>query len=163
MLLLVAGTGSASVGGPGGTSGTAPPSFVHALHYVVIMLRMPDFLGHVTVQLLADSDGYVQANMPEYVTCGGAGRCGKWWAPACPFVCHASSGCVRLCACVCVCVRAGLWGAAQVGGHENNGTLPWLCPPPLPCCRWIEWARFAFRIAYIVVMQIFFKLMSQVG
>jgi hypothetical protein len=46
----------------------------------------------VTVQLLADSDGYVEANMPE----------------------------------------------------------------------WLQWARFAFRIAYMVVMQLFFKLMTQV-
>ncbi len=65
MLLLFAGTGNSS--GSSSGSGGGVPSFVHALHYVVIMLRMPDFLGHVTVQLLADSDGYVEANMPEYV------------------------------------------------------------------------------------------------
>ena len=84
-VLMVEGSSHASV--------ASMLAFAYAMHYLLIMLRMPDFLGHLTVQLLNDLEEYVEANMAQ----------------------------------------------------------------------WLAWARFLFRIAYIVVMQLFFRLISQVS
>ena len=50
-----------------------------------------------------------------------------------------------VCVCVCVCVFAGAGVCSDGGGQQ------------------LAWARFLFRIAYIVVMQLFFRLISQVS
>lgn len=43
------------------------PSFAYALHYSVLIVRTPDFLGHVTVQLFSQAENTVLLWYPDWI------------------------------------------------------------------------------------------------